>query len=135
MKLFAMRSLALTVLLGVVAIMSQSPFGESIAMAKRGAPKPVPPIKSGNIEYRVAHEHMGTVEAWDLAAKKMLWRKEIYTVKYDKRLETDVQDVFVTSISLKGTVLTVKNERGSEYELDLEALKVKLIKGKLVEEF
>ena len=130
-----MKSFALFAFLGVVAIMSQSPFGESMAMAKRGAPKPVPPVKAGNIEYRVSHEHMGTVEAWDLTTSKMVWRKEIYTVKYDEKLEKDVQDVFVKSIDLKGTVLTVKNERGSEYELDLTAQKVKLIKGKLVEEY
>lgn len=130
-----MKSFALFALLGVVAIMSQSPFGESIVMAKRGAPKPVPPVKSGDVEYRVAHDHMGTVEAWDVNTGKMLWRKEIYKVKYDKNLEKDVQDVYVTSTGLKGTVLTVKNERGSEYELDLVTNQVKLIKGNLVEEF
>ena len=129
-----MKSLTLFALLGVLAVMSQSPFGESIALAKRGEPKAVPPVKSGNVEFRVPHGRMGSVEAWDLTTGKMLWRVEVYTVKYDKSLEKDVQDVFITSIGLKGNVLVVKNERDSEYELDSTTQKVKLIKGKLIEE-
>lgn len=129
-----MKNVAFFAFLGVCAVMLQSPFGESIAMAKRGAPKPVPAIKVGDIAYQVDHSHMGTVEAWDLKANKMIWRHAIYTVKYIEKMETDVQDVFITETDKSGDVIKVKNERGSEYELDLKTMKVKLIKGKLVEQ-
>jgi len=50
-------------------------------------------------------------------------------------LERDVQDVFIQTMELKGDVLRITNERKSEYELDLESLEVKVVKGALVESF
>lgn len=105
----------------------------SIAWAKRSPPEPVAPVKSGNIEYRVDHRQMGCVEAWDLEHKEMLWRRQIYTVRYQPDLERDVQDVFITAIELKDKTLTVKNERQSAYALDLDSLDVKVVAGRAVE--
>lgn len=74
---------------------------------------------------------MGCVEAWQ--GKQLIWRRQIYVVKYDLDLEGDVQDVFITTMERKGKTLIVKNERDSEYHLDLESLEVKVTKGSLIE--
>ena len=103
----------------------------SIVYARRDAPKDVPSIKNSKIEYRAPHGQMGCVEAWQ--GKTMIWRRQIYVVKYTVGLERDVQDVFIKTMELKGNALTIKNERKSEYELDLDTLQVKVLKGSLAE--
>jgi len=105
----------------------------TFAFAKRIPPKEVAPVKSGDIEYRVDHGHMGCVEAWDVKHNELIWRRQIYVVKYTIGLERDVQDVFIQSIKLKDSTLIVKNERDSEYQLDLHSLQVTVLKGSLVE--
>lgn len=105
----------------------------TFAWAKRSPPEKVAPVKAAGVEYRVNHDQMGCVEAWDTASQQLVWRKQIYVVRYDVDLERDVQDVFITSVSVKGEKLLIKNERGSEYELDLAKLQVAVVKGKLIE--
>lgn len=105
----------------------------SSAWAKRSPPKEVAPVRSGEIELRVPHGQMGCIEAWDTNAKQLVWRRQVYAIRYDVELERDVQDVFIESIELQKSKLLVKNERGSIYELDLESLQVTPVKGSLVE--
>ena len=102
--------------------------------AKRRAPAKVVPVTVGKIEYRAPTSQMGCVEAWDTESKKMIWRRQIYVVKYQVELERDVQDVFITILGLKDKNLVVNNERKSKYELDLDTLQVKVLKGALIEE-
>ncbi len=118
----------LMVLMAVSAMLSVSNVH-----AKRAAPAKVPPIKVGQIEYRAPTIQMGCVEAWDTKSNEMIWRRQIYVVKYTVGLERDVQDVFITTLKLKGNTFIVANERKSEYELDLDTLHIKVLKGALVE--
>ncbi len=101
--------------------------------AKRGAPAKVQPVTIGGIEYRAPTSQMGCIEAWDTKSDEMVWRRQIYIVKYTVGLEQDIQDVFITTVGRKDKTLVVSNERKSEYELDLETLQVKVLKGALVE--
>jgi len=110
-----------------------------LAEAKRGAPAEVLPVTVGNIEYSAPHRNgthrkMGLLEARDLKSGKLIWSRQIYAVKYDPDLEGDVQDVFIKSINVEGNSLIITNERNSKYQLDLNSLEVKVIKGSLVEE-
>jgi hypothetical protein len=109
-------------------------FVVSPAWAKRGAPKPVAAVKAEGIEYRVPHEHMGCVEAWDTEHNELLWRRQIYVVKFTPGLERDVQDVFIVSVEVTDEGLRVKNERQSEYALDLKTLAITTKSGALVEQ-
>jgi hypothetical protein len=109
------------------------------AFAKRGAPAEVPSVKHGNLEYRVRHQigngHLpGFVEAWDTAKNGQVWLRQIYVIRRDPDLEGDVQDVFITGIKLIAdrNVLEITNERGGVYELNLETLEVKTMKGQAV---
>lgn len=43
----------------------------------------------------------------------------IYRIRYDRNLERDVQDVFITEIRLDGKTLFVTNESSERFEMDL----------------
>ena len=110
-----------------------------LAEAKRGAPAEVLPVTVGNIEYSAPHRNgthrkMGLLEARDLKSGKLIWSRQIYAVKYDPDLEGDVQDVFIKSITVERNSLIITNQRNSKYQLDLNSLELKVIKGSLVEE-
>ena len=110
-----------------------------LAEAKRRAPAEVLPVTVGNIEYSAphrkgTHKQMGFIEARELKGGKLIWSRQIYAVKYDPDLEGDVQDVFIKSITVQGNHLIITNERNSKYQLDLNSLEVKVIKGSWVEE-
>ena len=110
-----------------------------LAEAKRRASAEVLPSKVENIEYSAphrngSHKQMGFIEARDLKSGKIIWSRQIYTVKYDPDLVGDIQEVFIKRITVEGNNLIITNERNSKYQLDLNSLEVKVLKGSLVEE-
>jgi hypothetical protein len=110
-----------------------------LAEAKQGAPAEVLPVTVGNIKYSAphrngTHKQMGFIEARAPKSGELIWSRQIYAVKYDPDLEGDVQDVFMKSITVEGNHLIITNERNSKYQLDLNCLEVKVIKGSWVEE-
>lgn len=103
------------------------------AWAKPGAPADVPPVVSGNVRYEVPHfvtpctpeQNGGCVVAYDNSSNAQLWAVQIYCTKYDSDLEQDVQDVFITSLTLDGNgQLQVSNERGKHFTIDPATQKV-----------
>ncbi len=50
------------------------------AMAKRGPRPDVPPVEIAGTEYRAPNtvETEGCIEAWDVKARTLLWRKKVY---------------------------------------------------------
>ena len=99
----------------------------SSTFAERLAPKPVEPVISDGIEYRAPQFYMGCVEAWDSQNNQMLWRKKIYYIKYDERLEADVQDVFIEKLEIIGSRLIITNEKGHQYELNINTRQIRPI--------
>lgn len=120
-------------LVGLVAL-SMLALVAQVAEAKRGAPKPVAPVRHGGLEFRAPHDLMGSIEAVDAERGVRAWYRQIYVVARDLSLETDVQDVYVTKLQVipDRDVLEVTNERGWVYELDLKTFEVKTIKGQPV---
>ncbi len=94
------------------------------AFAKRSAPREVVPVVADGVRYTAPSEAMGFVIAAAADSGKELWRVRIYEVRFDPALERDVQDVFITSLEMKGRALVVTNERGEKYALDLKTRKV-----------
>lgn len=91
--------------------------------AKRGAPKDVSNIHYGSII--LMRSRMNYISALDSSTKKVLWEKKIYKVWYCGGLETDVQDVWIDSMSLDKGKLLIRNEEGNYYTLDLKSLNVR----------
>jgi hypothetical protein len=122
------RTFWVSLALGVIA-------SAGAAEAKRLAPKQVPSVVAGGILYKVAHfgahhyksENGGYVQAWDAKTGKLLWDRMVYRVRYDANLEKDVQDDFISRISVKGGDLIVKTERSEKFQMDLESGKVRAL--------
>jgi outer membrane protein assembly factor BamB len=94
------------------------------ANAKRAVPRAVEPVTMHGVTYSAPAAVMGFVVASDASSGRELWRQRIYGIPVDPSLERDVQDVFITSLTLRGGSLVVANEHGERYALDLSTRKV-----------
>jgi hypothetical protein len=111
------------VLLGILTLILTSPVA---VYAKRGAPRPVPPVVWEGIEYRAPLDwhHMGCVQAFDVSSGHKLWETKIYHVWIMPLAEEDNQSVFISSMQIQGEKLLVTNENGNGYRLDLKTGRV-----------
>ena len=108
----------------------------SSALAKRIAPAKVAPVVTEEAVYSVPHfsngqpHNGGVIAAHDPKTKKLLWRAVVYEVVYEKPLETDVQDIFITTLSLdkEHGLLIMSDESGRLFVLELATKKVTQIK-------
>jgi hypothetical protein len=101
---------------------------------KRSGPDPVDPVRFGGIRYeampwgkaRGLGQNGGYVAAIDEKSGDELWLLKVYDVSYDGDMEGDKQDVFVTSLDIDsaGRRLTVENEAGDRFSVDLATRKV-----------
>jgi hypothetical protein len=94
--------------------------------AKRAAPKEVLDIRYENLVLQ--RSGMEYIQALDSATKMVVWKKNIYSITYIPKLETDVQDVFIDSMYLSGPHLIIRNEQKQWFSLDLQTLETKKIK-------
>ena len=99
------------------------------SFAKRVAPKKVEPLIHGNFVYIAPHftnidgtnQNGGYIEVLDAKSGVKLWGLLVYKTEYDPDLEKDIQDVFIKSLSINflGTKLTVTDELGRQYEINI----------------
>ena len=94
------------------------------AIAKRAAPADVPPVTIGNVRYETPHftnpcdQNGGCVVAYDNTTNGVLWSVKVYCTHYDTSLETDVQDVFITSLAIENGRILVTDEKGRHFTID-----------------
>jgi hypothetical protein len=88
--------------------------------AKRGPPKEVEPVIYNGIKYIAPLEKMGYVEAFNNTTGEKLREIKVYDVKIDSNMEADVQWIFITNLSIVNGKLSVINEAGVKYEIDIE---------------
>lgn len=99
--------------------------------AKRLGPKDVAPVEFKDIRFEVVHwgkarglgQNGGYIAALDRSTGNELWTLKVYDVSYDTSLESDVQDVFIVSMSkaLFGAKLKIADENGRRYVVDIDA--------------
>jgi outer membrane protein assembly factor BamB len=99
-------------------------LSEAPVAAKRSAPELAQPVVVGRIEYSAPSWPMGFIVATDTHTRREIWRKRIYRVSIDPALERDVQDVFITSLTLAHGTLFITDERNRRYALELTTRKV-----------
>ena len=115
----------------------------SLALAHRSPPPRVPPIVTGGMQlvarYRITSRSCTAfVEALPAGAPvpradtiddphnhASLWRAEIFRVPISAPLEQDAQWVFIRSMRLDGILLSIENERGARFVLDLTSHRVR----------
>ena len=88
--------------------------------SKRRAPKEVTPVVVKNVKYTAPTDQIGYVVAKDAASDTVIWKKKIYTIRYNDHLEKDVQDVFIDTLYIKSKNLMIHTERGKIYSLAIE---------------
>jgi hypothetical protein len=96
---------------------------------KRREPENVDPVEANGIRYEAPLQGAlygyaqdgGIIIARDADSGELEWTQRIYKVSYDKDIEDDKQDIFISKLSLAEgrTVLNIKNERGVQFNLDL----------------
>jgi len=97
----------------------------TLAQGKRSPPAEVPPVSSEGVRYEAPHfnnpcgQNGGCVVAYDAASGALLWSVKVYCTHYDAQLETDVQDVFITSLAVDNAKVDVTNEKGLHFAIDL----------------
>lgn len=101
--------------------------GSPLALAKRIAPKEVPPVVHAGIEYSVplGADKLGIVRAREEAGGKVLWEQKIYEVEFNPKLERDVQWVFISDLKMEGKSLIITDERNRRYALNPETREVR----------
>lgn len=109
-----------------------------LCFAKRVAPKEVEPVIDHGVKYLAPHvapgyikAHgnptcpVGCIEAWSEKSGKLLWRVQVYEIKYDEKLEKDVQDNFINALQIKDRNLFVQTEHGDKFIVNLKTHEVK----------
>jgi outer membrane protein assembly factor BamB len=123
MSLYFRRSFALAVLLGIS-------LPGTFVFGKRAAPAEISPVVSGDVRYEAPHfnnpceQAGGCVVAYDNGTNALLWSVKVYCTLYDPGLEQDVQDVFITSLSVENEKVQISNEKGLHFAIDPATLKV-----------
>lgn len=100
------------------------------SFAKRLPPPEVEPIFKNGITY--SEHSKDSVLATDKKTGEQIWKRQIYIVKYVPGLETDVQACHITNIEMRENKLIITNEEKYQYELNIDTLEVKILKGYLV---
>ncbi len=100
------------------------------AFAKRVAPLPVDPVTHKGIVYSTfpwsyqngSRQNGGFIKATIKSTGDVIWEKQIYKTKYKRGIETDIQDVFITTIKLTddASSLVIINEIGDVYSVILK---------------
>ena len=60
------------------------------------------------------------IEAWDVQTNKKLWDLTVFTNPIDRKLEEDVQWVFIEKLGVRDGTLMVKSESGKTYQIDVK---------------
>jgi hypothetical protein len=95
-------------------------------MMKREGPQPVLPVEVHGLRIEAPHSSSdsgtahdgGFLVAYDTATGDRLWDLEVYRVDYNQERELDVQDVFITSLTVQEGKILVRNEATREYLVD-----------------
>lgn len=108
--------------------------GVLIMQAKRVPPNVIKPIIIDNMRIEVIHwgkkrgleQNGGYIVAFDKKTEKELWVLKVYNVKYDLKMEEDVQDIFIEKISKTFFTKKIKiiDENGTEYLIDPETKEI-----------
>lgn len=95
---------------------------------KRVGPPDVEPVVIDKLRFetlpwgrdRGLGQNGGYIVAYDAGTGAELWILKVYEVAYDPKLEQDVQDVFIVSMSKSffGDKLLITDERGNHYRVD-----------------
>lgn len=121
-----MRRKQLFIASGVIVLAGMGVF------AARLLPEPANSPERNGIVYKDNEPFLGCVAAYHKKTGRLFWQRQIYVIAYDRVLEEDVQDVWITRLEVKADGIHVTNECGYEYLLDTKTLDVTPTMGRTV---
>ncbi len=139
MRPFAAAALVAVLILsgGAGPLLPAKANGEETMETLKRRPPGVAPVVHEGTRYEVEliprrrgiEQTSGVVTAYDDATGAELWTIAIYPVTYDSPEEDDVEDVFITALSITadGESLLVTNERGERFSVSLADHSVTLL--------
>lgn len=105
-----------------------------MAYAKRVAPLDVEPVIYNGLKYSAPHWGMendatqngGYILISNIKTESEVWRGQIYKTKDFNNIETDVEDVFITSLVLNKNeeTLLIKTENGDVFKFFINTREV-----------
>jgi hypothetical protein len=103
--------------------------------AKRVGPKAVAPVTLSGVRYealpwgkkRGLGQNGGYLATFDAKSGADLGLIKIYEIKYDPKLEADVQDVFISRLDSVDGAVAVTDERGRRYLVDVATKSVRAL--------
>ena len=100
----------------------------------RAGVKQAEPVVLKGVRYEVVRggrgrglgQNGGLIAAIQQDTGEELWVLKVYEVAYDGKMEDDKQDVLITGLTASRwrNCLSLKNERGERYEVDLDTRQV-----------
>lgn len=107
-----------------------------VPSADRNAPADVKPVEHAGVRYEAPTAERGVLIAYDVKSgakskkPKELWRAQVVNYALDSKLETDVQETWISKLELpKGSdELIITDERGLQYVADLKKKKISILK-------
>ena len=110
----------------LVIITMLSVFCSTNALAKRVAPKDVPPIVADGVRYSAEGDGRDSfVVATEEASGKALWRTKVFHTRIKFWREEDNQWLFISDMKLTGNSLLVRDEKNRCYSISLNSRRVK----------
>ncbi len=118
-----MSQKALPIVVGALFLLATM-MGAPMVHAKRAAPANIAPIIHKGIKYVSDHEKTPgkfiiLVKAERLSDGVVLWKSELYSISYDPSLERDAQEVYLSSMILKGNRIKTIDEKGNRHIVDI----------------
>ncbi len=108
------------------------------AQAKRTVPPEVEPLIYNGIKIVTSAEKPDEqmessfstyIEALDNSTGEKLWRKKVYTIKLNPKIEKDVQWIFISKIEIENEKLIITDENEKKYLLELEQNNTQKVKS------
>lgn len=95
---------------------------------KRVGPENIASLEFNNYVVKVVHwgkerglkQNGGYISIHDIKSGDEIKLIEVYQVEYLPDLEEDIQDVFIESLTIKGSMLLIKDERNRSFMVDID---------------
>jgi hypothetical protein len=101
---------------------------------RRPAPKAVPPVLVDGVIYKTQHARLGGggppvgfrayVIATEDATGKERWKLLVYEILFNPKMESALQEVYMTALKNTADGLVVECEDGTKFLIDLKTRKV-----------
>lgn len=85
------------------------------------APATIPPVIYKDIKIVAENsslDNMGVVQAFNINTNKLIWSKQVYTIKINPQIEKDTQMVFIKEMMIENDKLVIIDENLKKYILD-----------------